>query len=348
MAQDYHRILGGFAISLIALTPAYAQQPAPSAPAAPADSDPADPTINVIGRKVDEAQARREANDFVRRAGVANGDNPVARWVTPVCPKVLGIQDQYAALVEAKMRAIADKAAIALAPLPCKTNIIVSFTTDAKTVTQRIAAKSPRRLAEVPITARPKLLKGDAPIRWWYTTQVTGADGIESGGDGATASSDTGGSGGSAQSFGAPTIQAFSSSIIRTQVVRVIRSATVVIDVTLADGVPLDAVASYAAMVAFAELTANDNPMPNSILGLFGKQGAFDGPTDWDMTFLRTLYSIPHNRAGWKQRRMLVGKIVDSANGDSGNISDDPNEEPDSDIGDLTEGLADRPDGAPK
>lgn len=312
------------AMVMLLSAPLFAQQAA-----APPPSGGPEAEINVIGRKIDQAEARREANDFVRRAGVANGDNPVARWVTPVCPRVLGIQDEYAAIVERKVRAIATKADIKTAPLPCKTNIVISFTTDAKAVTQRIATKSPRRLAEVPIPARPKLLKGDAPVRWWYTTQVIGADGMGTTGDSPPSNSGTAEGGGSSLSLGAPTVQAFSSSIIRTQAVRALRSATVIVDVNLATGVPLDAVASYAAMVAFAELIPNENPMPNSILGLFGKTSGFNGPTDWDITFLRTLYSIPHDRAGWKQRRMLVGKIVDTANGEGDE--------------DLTEGLSDKP-----
>lgn len=325
--------ISGLHVTLAALTGvmlAWAG-PALSQDAAAGTASENETTINVIGRKADEAEAKREANDFVRRAGVANGDNPIARWNAPVCPKVLGIQEEYAAIVERKIRAIATTADIKLAPLPCSTNIVISFATDARQVVQRIATKSPRRLAEVPITARPELLKGGAPVRWWYTTQLTGADGISTSGDAPPASAGTAEGGGSALALGAQSVQAYSSSIIRTQVVRALRSATVLIDVNLAQGVPLDSVAAYAAMVAFAEITPNDNPMPNSILGLFGKGSRFTAPTDWDITFLKTLYSIPPDRAGWKQRRMLVGQIADAAITEA---YEDPTEG-------LTEGLTD-------
>lgn len=296
------------------------------------DSPPGDDaTIEVIGRRQSEEQARREANDFVRRTGVAGGENPVARWTHPVCPAVLGVQPEYAAIVERKMRAIAQSADIDVAPLPCKTNIVVSFTTNASAVVQRIAKKSPRRIAEVPMPDRAALLKGSAPIRWWYTTQVTGTDGMSTNGDAPLASAGTAEGGGSALALGAQSVQAYSSSIIRTQAVRALRSATVVIDVTLSEGVPLDAVAAYAAMVAFAEVKPSQTPPPNSILGLFGQSAKPASVTDWDVSFLRALYSIPAARAGWKQRRMLVGELLKDADA-AGQIDDDD---------DLTEGLSD-------
>lgn len=311
------------ALALIASAPASAQQTTPA-------TAPTSDEIEVIGRRQSEEQARKEANDFVRRTGVVSGDDPVARWVGPVCPAVLGIQPEYAAIVERKVRAIARTAEIDLAPAPCKTNVVISFSTDAKAVVQRIAKKSPRRIAEVPIPDRPALLKGDAPVRWWYTTQETSVDGVSAvTSDSLAANAGTAEGGGSSIGNGLPTVQAYSSSIIRTQIVRALRSATIVIDVTRAEGVPLDAVASYAAMVAFAEMKPAQTPPPNSILGLFTANSKVASATDWDIGFLKALYSIPAARAGWKQRRMLVGKLLDDAE-NAGQIDDE----------DLTEGLA--------
>lgn len=300
-----------------------------AATASAQDAAPDDQTINVLGRKQTEAQARQEANDFVRRTGIANGEAPVARWVGPVCPRVLGIQPEYATIVERRVRSIAEKADIPLGAAPCTANVVISFATNAKAVVQRVAKKSPRRISEVPLPARAALLKGNAPIRWWYTTQETSADGIgATSSDGLAANSGTAEGGGSSIGNGLPTVQAYSSSIIRTQVVRALRSATVVIDVTLSEGAPLDAVAAYAAMVAFAEIKPNREPPPNSILGLFGETAPSASATDWDINFLRALYSIPPARAGWKQRRMLVGEIMKGAEA-AGQIAED----------DLTEGL---------
>ncbi len=279
-------------------------------------------TIRVIGREITEAELRKQANDFVRSTGVANGSDPVARWLEPVCPRVVGIKPEYAAIVESRMREIADLSGIKTGRLDCKANIVVSFTTDAAAVMRNISIKSPSRLAELPPHERSTLLNGNAPIRWWYNVRSQGADGMAvansdsllAGGeptDGRSFSTATGGE--SAIGNGTQTVQAYRSTLIGTLAVRALFRANVVIDVNLAEGVPLDAVATYAAMVAFAETSLPTRPMPNSILGLFDQGDRVTDPTDWDIALLRTLYSMPHDRAGWKQRRLLVGAIVDAS-----------------------------------
>lgn len=287
-------------------------------------SDPQDKksTIRVIGRQITEAERRKQANDFVRSTGVANGSDPVARWIEPVCPKVVGIKPEYAAIVESRMREIADLSGIQTDRLDCKANIVVSFTTDAAAVMRNISTKSPSRLAELPPHERSTLVNGNAPVRWWYNVRSQGADGMAvANSDSLLASADAtdgrtfnGGIGAeSAIGNGTQTVQAYRSTLIGTLEVRALFRANVVIDVKLAEGVPLDAVATYAAMVAFAETSPPTRPMPNSILGLFDQGARVTDPTDWDIALLRTLYSIPHDRAGWKQRRLLVGAIVDAS-----------------------------------
>lgn len=280
------------------------------------------PEIHVIGRPITAAELRKQANDFVRQTGVANGSDPVARWLEPVCPKVVGIKPEYAAIVETRMREIAELSGIATADQGCQGNIAISFTTDGPRLMQQIARKSPSRLAELPPHMRDRLLTNDAPIRWWYNIRTQGADGMSvansdsllvSAGatDGRTFSGGIGGE--SAIGNGTQTVQAYRSTLIGTQSVRALFRATVVIDVNLAQGQSLDAVAAYAAMVAFAETAPIDQAMPNSILGLFDPGNAYSAPTDWDISLLRTLYAMPHDRAGWKQRRMLVSAIVATA-----------------------------------
>lgn len=275
--------------------------------------------IHVIGPSSSPAELRKQANDFVRRTGVANGSDPVARWIEPVCPKVVGIKPEYAQIVETRMREIAELSGIKLGKPDCQANIAVTFTTDSRGLMRQIYKKAPSRLTELSPAERERLLTDDAPIRWWYNSRSQGADGMRVANsdsllvsadatDGRTFSAGTGGE--SAIGNGTQTVQAYRSSIIGTLAVRALFKATVVIDVNLAQGRSLDAVAAYAAMVAYAETTPTDQPIPNSILGLFDAGNVYSDPTDWDIALLRTLYSMPHDRAGWKQRRLLVGAII--------------------------------------
>lgn len=290
-----------------------------------AQSEPK-PEIHVIAPAANPAELRKQANDYVRRTGIANSSDPAARWLEPVCPKVVGINADHAQIVEARMRKIAQVSGIKTAPPGCQGNIAVTFTNDARALMRQLAKKAPSRLAGLTPVQRDQLLTGDAPIRWWYNSRSQGADGMKTANsdsllagaqatDGNTFSTGIGGQ--SAIGHGNETVQAYRSTIIGTLAVRALFKATVVIDVKLAQGRSLDAVAAYAAMVAFAETTPTSQPMPNSILGLFDAGNVYTNPTDWDIALLRTLYSMPHARAGWKQRRMLVSAILNpSAAGD--------------------------------
>jgi hypothetical protein len=272
-------------------------------------------SIVVTGTKMSREEAQRRAVEFVRSTGVANGHTSVARWVEPVCPRVLGLADKHAQVVEAKLRAIAEAAEINVARAPCKTNIAVSFTPDAGPVMRAIATKSPRRLAEVPSGARDSLVEGNAPVRWWYSTDTRSRHGMRGRGNpppgtGGDPDAMGGSSSDSVISSGVPTIMHYDSSIISTQAIRVLTSATVVVDVSRIERLPLDAVAAYAAFVAFAEVRAADQTPPGSILGLFEADSAAREMSEWDLAFLRALYRLPLDRQAPYHRGFLVRELI--------------------------------------
>lgn len=275
----------------------------------------ADPdTITVTGTRLSPAAIHARATAFVHATGVAAGEVPAARWADPVCPRVVGIADPAAArLVEVKLRSVAADAGIAVAPAPCRANLAVIFAPDGGAVVRDIVARSPRRLSGLTPAAVAALTGGAAPIRWWYTSEVRDKDGTpassssppprlfgpaEGGGSGLAGNEDT--------TF----VQHYNTSLVSTEDVRVLRSATVVVDVARTDGLPLSAVASYAAMVAFAELRPGAAP-PGSVLGLFAGGTVERSPTAWDIAFLRALYRLPLDRQARRQRGMLVAELVD-------------------------------------
>lgn len=104
----------------------------------------------------------------------------------------------------------------------------------------------------------------------------------------------------------------YNSSIVSTQVVRALQSATVVIDVEQAEGTPLDAVASYAAMVALAEFRSNPPPPKESILALFDGEMERRELSSNDAALLRGIYTVPPDREAYQQRRQLVTTVRQS------------------------------------
>jgi len=235
-------------------------------------------------------------------------ERPVARWVEPICPRVLGVAPEIGKRVRDKVREIARAAGIRAAREPCRTNIAISFVNDGKAVARKIAAKAPGRLIELSPHDREALLDGDAPVRWWHATDMRTKGGMGTIGNEAPPFVQSTAPGG-VPLAGEVHLQ-YNSSIAGTQMVRVLKAATVIIDANRAAGMPLDSVAAYAAIVSLAEIRLGDEAPEHSILNLFGEGGPRD-LTTLDAAFLRALYRLPLDRTALAQRGLLVRGLVD-------------------------------------
>jgi hypothetical protein len=275
-------------------------------------NDAAAPIV-VTGQPVTREQARERAATFVRQIGVARGDTSAARFIDPVCVRVLGIAESYAALVAERMRAIAGEARITVAPEGCRPNVIVSFVGDASALVRDIARRSPTRFQHVALDQREALLNGNAPIRWWYLTETRSRHSMRNAPQSVQTGSTPGPDG---QSTTSSTLDVESlneyggGSHISNSVHRAILEANVVIDLDQAEGQTLQAVAAYAAFVAFSEVRPSAPPPTGSILGLFATESGSMGLTDWDLAFLRALYQIPLDRQARRHRGMIVRDMV--------------------------------------
>lgn len=270
-----------------------------------------DPII-VTGTPVTKEEARKRALEFVRRTGVAEL-RPIARWMAPVCPHVIGVDDEVAAIVRQRVREVADVAGARVAPEGCSTNIAIVFVSDGRGLTRAMLRKSPKRLAELSPAARERVTQGDDAIRWWYSTQLQSRDAVSA----STAplpwvGGHSEGGGPVIQGAG-PTLSHRGSSIVGTQAVRALTTATIVIDVEKAHGTPLDAVASFTAMVAMAEMDGDPPPPRNSILALFAGEDDRRALSSEDQTLLRAIYSLPPDREAHQHRRQLVTAIAKPA-----------------------------------
>jgi hypothetical protein len=215
------------------------------------------------------------------------------------------------------MLGVAREANIPVAKLGCDPNISVNFTADAGQVVRYVHQRRPHQLRELSFAAREQLLTGNAPVRWWYSTQNVDREGVGTDNVAPTWA----GAGGGEGSYGLPisiggmgemtsTQQYGSGSNVRTPTIRSLFSATVVIDAPAAGKTPIDSIAAYAAMVAFAEMDA-DAPPADSILGLFQPSSIESSMTDWDMAFLKSLYRMPLDRRSRIQRGHLVEALLD-------------------------------------
>lgn len=276
--------------------------------AAGAQSAPSPDTIDVIGRKAEEV--RKEAQEFVRATRVAEGEQPVARWVDPVCVRAIGVPDEVASRVEHRVREIAKAARVRLAKPRCTPNLTIAFTDSAGKIARWVGQRSQTAFENITHAEREQLYRGAAPIRWWHTVEMRSSDGMRSMGNDVPPAARLDGIGSVA--LGGQVIQQYRPSFLRTQVVRALTSASVVIDVKLAQGKLLDSVADYAALVGLAEIRPADSPPAASILSLFSDRGPA-ALTALDSIFLRTLYRLPLDRTALAQRGLLVRGLTNPA-----------------------------------
>jgi hypothetical protein len=266
----------------------------------------ADDDIIVTGQTRDAARERAQA--FLRATGVAAGDRPATRWEDPVCPKVMGLAPRQAKQVLDRIRMVATEAGVALAGERCRSNVVISFVRDGAALVRDLSNQSPRLLAEVSPAKRDALRDGTQPIRWWYSSELVGKGkrGTSAGMPNALL-----GDHGNVPTHGdTESLSQYTSSIISTQTMRVLRTATVVVDATKLQGRPLEAIAAYAAMVALAEIQDDATLTTGTILGLFKANSAVVDLTDQDRNFLAGLYRLRLDRSARQHRGSLLAEMM--------------------------------------
>lgn len=286
-----------------------------AAPAAHA----ADPDAIVVeGKRMTRPEVASAAHELVRTTIVRPELGQYARWNGGICPRVLGIADEYAAVVLRRVRAVVADAGARLAPDRCRPNLVIAFAPDAKAAAGIVARSAPVRLwSSIRPAERDRFIESTLPVRWIYSLGASGSDGPALSGtptDRLSAIS-VGEGGEGLPGFGdAITTTRSSSSLVDTNLIVSIRGAFVLVDLKGAEGFTLASVSNYVARIALAQTPLPPrNVTAASILGLFADTGnrEVDRPlTDWDRAFLKALYRMPPNRAGWQQRNRIVSELV--------------------------------------
>jgi hypothetical protein len=288
--------------------------PALAAYAPPESVKPSD-TIVVTGQKPEKKVIRQEASNFVRTVIKLPDDGQYARRNAPICPKVFGIDAQYAQIVEKRIRDVAEAVEAPIAKPRCKLNLVVRFTDDGDGYINKLKAARPGLFATIPLTERKSFFADTSPVRWWYNLHFTGTDGR----DLISYSPQELPIGAMFSSKGFA--RSFNPSIIDTNLIVRIEASTVIIDANKVTGFPLDTIASYAAMLSLGHIRQGaDYTGSPSILGIFSPtQSIAEAPgdlTEWDYAYLRALYKIPLNRVARTQRSKIATAMANELTGE--------------------------------
>lgn len=259
------------ALVLAACAPTVAGAHEASAPA----KSSAQPPIVIEGR------LRQAIGAFVQRFTQSGPTDQIAHWKDQICPEVLGIDPTQAAFMEQRIDALARTVHLRPGGSNCLSPLAIIVTTDPKAFVAEMLRIYPLTLRANGWDRMKRFVESSPPVRWISVTNECG--------------------------YGCGL-----GSRIRRETAPSLAAMLVIVDATQLQGVSVSELSDYVAMVALTNPNDRPDAYPNSVLALF------DGPampgtafalTDFDRTFLASLYHEPVDRSAAQQQQMLKAQM---------------------------------------
>lgn len=268
-------------------------------------SQPAAEPVDVEDVTVQGVSRREAARQFVSRVATAPAGARLGRWNTPLCVSVANLQAPYGQMLADRIGDIANGLGITVGEAGCSPNVLVIGAEDGQGVASALVEGWRRRFrppidnTNMGLAALERFKTSDAPVRWWHISLPVSAD------TGALAARVAGDN--------PPVTSSRNVSRMRSPLRYDLRSATVVIDMTKANGVMFPALMDYTAMVVLAQVDPraeySDQP---TVLNLFNDPEDVTGMTDWDHAYLQALYEAEPDRSSSRAQEAAVAERLES------------------------------------
>lgn len=259
-------------VACFSAAPSFAQQPPP------------EDDIVVVGERLQEM-----VRAFVGEVAVApNAERQMARWDRRICPLVAGLPARQMQYVADRIAQRAHQVDIETDGPGCRANILIFVTPDAGRLATGIVDEYRTLVGYYSTSGLSTLGRGPledftnstAPVRWWHVNQTVSADGLELGGDNGTQ-----------VIHGGPP-----PSRLRRPTRQDFLRVLIIVDARQAEGIQLQALADYLAMVSLAQLDPDGETVGTpTILNLFADRAAARpvpaAMTQWDEAYLEGLYT---------------------------------------------------------
>ena len=250
----------------------------------PPDQKPTDIIVAAPARAPKEL--KKQTLNFVRTVSDTAEQMQFSRRDDPFCIKIVGIDPAYHDVIRKKIR---ETAKVARAPIEasegCRPNIHVMFSKDGDALMAALRRKYPAIINRQPIPKIDELMQLKKPVRWWYAIEKKAKGNV--------------------------------ASLISTGLEIELTSTVIIVDINQSNGYPLESVASYISMIAFAQINGATQEADSnlSILGMFNdtkpRVAALRNLTIWDRAYLHALYKIAPDRPIWQQRKRLRGAMLE-------------------------------------
>lgn len=285
-------VLAGLTIPIHS-QPSHAQQGGELSEAPPESGTGVDEAIIVTGvRETDSAEIR----EFVDAIVAETGNDRVARWDDRICLNVEGVSAAQENYIVRKVATVATELRLRIAQrASCGPAAYVIFTDEPETMLARIEESRPRLLGPDKTLAMKDFRSSTAPVRWLSAAEMRGADGQ-------TPMSfyvdpKTGG-----VERPVPAVKAVASRL-QTGSRMDIQSMFVLVDTSKLEGISNRSLAAYLSMIVLGNVRQGHEDVRHpSILRLFDARFQEEGVatidlTNWDMSYLKSLYSGTWNMA---------------------------------------------------
>lgn len=279
---------------------ALAQEPAP----APGPQDPpaAEATLEDV---VVEARGLEElVREFVGEVGAPAGRRGLARWHDRLCVGVVNVRADLGQAVADRVSRAALDLGLDIGEPGCRANAFIVFTADGAALADAMVEES-RRAFRIGVDgmdrgsgALAEFRTLDQPVRWWQISLPVDADtglrAIRLPGDDSV-----------------PMINTFASRL-NTQIRDDLKKTMIIVDVDRLGSVNLPQLADYLAFVTLVQVDPHaDTAGHHTILNLFDAPASVDGLTEWDISYLRSLYEIQDSPVLSKNPRAQTLVVAD-------------------------------------
>ena len=292
-------------------------QTAPSSP----QQDPGATTLEDV--VVDARRLEEMAHDFIEDVAAPNRRRGLARWNTPLCVGVANLQRDVAQAIVDRVSDVAAYLEVDIGEPGCRANALIVATDDGAGLARTLVERR-RRVFDVGSTqmtqtssALDAFQSDERPVRWW---QISTPVDSETGQRAIRLAGDLGPDGQPAS----PVINVFSASRLVSQIRDDMTKVIIIVDMDDVNGMPVNKLADYLTMVTLAQIDDDaESARYDTVMNLFDAPEGVDGLTEWDMAYLRGLYSAEQNRINPNATARNVADAVVSARRESATQAED-------------------------
>jgi hypothetical protein len=244
--------------------------------------------VVVDGRRLDQA-----IDDFVADIVAPPVNRGPARWHRRVCVGAINFRSDVAQALVDQVSAVAADAGLEIGEPGCSANVLILGTDDGSALAAGLVDRAPRAFrpgysgAARSSEALERFVDTQAAVRWWHVSvpvdRETGAVAVRLPG------------------FSPPRLRG--EGLLRTPLRNDLLKVFIIVDVTAAGGVDVRRLGDYVGMVALAQIDPEADPSSyDTVLNLFDTPDSQRGLTDWDRSYLESLYGAELNARATNQQ----------------------------------------------